>query len=63
MLALDWSPGLRTRMWDLLGHGMDPTWHEVLRPGMAMSQASQKSIEDLTKTMWDISRKVMGGQS
>jgi hypothetical protein len=38
-------------------------WEETLRQGMAMGQASQKSLEDLSKTMWDLSKKVMGGQS
>lgn len=37
-------------------------WDETLRQGMAMSQASQKSLEELTKTMGDLSQKVMGGQ-
>jgi DNA repair exonuclease SbcCD ATPase subunit len=37
-------------------------WEEMLRQGMAMSQASHKDIEDLTKSLWDLSQKVMGGQ-
>lgn len=37
-------------------------WDETLRQGMAMSQASQKSLEELTKTMGDLFQKVMGGQ-
>ncbi len=37
-------------------------WDAMLRQGMAMSQTSQKNLEDLTKTMWDLSKKMMGGQ-
>lgn len=58
-----------TRQWEdrLAGvtRGMEEwrsRWEEMLRQGVAMSQASQKSLEDLTKTMWNLSQKVMGGQ-
>ncbi len=37
-------------------------WEETLRQGIAMGQASQKSLDDLTRTMWDLSKKVMEGQ-
>ncbi len=36
-------------------------WDEMARQGMAMSQASQKDLQDITRTMWDLSQKVMGG--
>lgn len=35
-------------------------WEEMLRQGMAVNQASQKSLDDLTKTMWDLSKKITG---
>ena len=35
-------------------------WEEMLRQAMGLSQASQKSLEDLTRTMWDLSQKVIG---
>jgi len=35
-------------------------WEEMLRQGVAMSQASQKGVEDLTRTMWDLAKKVTG---
>lgn len=44
-------------------HGLEEwrqRWEETLRQAMAISHASQKSLEDLTKTMWDLSRKVAG---
>lgn len=37
-------------------------WEEMLRQGMTTSQASQKNLEDLTKSMWNLSQKVMGRQ-
>jgi uncharacterized protein YhaN len=43
-----------------LGRGMEEwrqRWEEMLRQGMAMSEASQKGLEELTKTMWDLARK------
>lgn len=35
-------------------------WEEALRQGMAFGQASQKGLEELTKTVWDLSKKVAG---
>jgi hypothetical protein len=43
-----------------LGRGMEEwrqRWEEMLRQGMAMSEASQKGLEELTRTMWDVARK------
>ncbi|MGH7411741.1 MAG: hypothetical protein ACREJ6_11875 [Candidatus Methylomirabilis sp.] len=36
-------------------------WEEMLRQSMAMSQAGQKGLEELTKTMWDLAKKVTSG--
>ena len=36
-------------------------WEEMLRQSMAMSQAGQKGMEDLTKTMWDVANKMTRG--
>jgi hypothetical protein len=33
----------------------------MLRQSMAMSQAGQRGMEELTKTMWDLAKKVTGG--
>ncbi|MGH7369853.1 MAG: hypothetical protein ACREJ4_11340 [Candidatus Methylomirabilaceae bacterium] len=57
-----------TAQWEERVHamtrGMDEwrqRWEEMLREGMAMGQASQKGLEDLTKTMWELARKVSSG--
>ena len=56
-----------TAQWEERVHamtrGMDDwrqRWEEMLREGMAMGQASQKGLEDLTKTMWELARKFSG---
>jgi uncharacterized protein YhaN len=36
-------------------------WDEMLHQGLAAGQASQKALEDLTKTTWELSQKMMGG--
>lgn len=38
-------------------------WEEMLRQSVAVSQAGQKGLEELTKTMWDLAKKkkVTGG--
>jgi len=36
-------------------------WEEMLRQSMTMSQAGQRGMEELTKTMWDLAKKVTGG--
>jgi uncharacterized protein YhaN len=41
-------------------HGMDEwrqRWEEMLREGLAMGQSSQKGLEELTKTMWDLAKQ------
>jgi uncharacterized protein YhaN len=35
-------------------------WEEMLRQGMAMTQASRQGLEELTRTMWDLARKLTG---
>ncbi len=35
-------------------------WDEALRQGVALGQASQKGLEELTKTVWDLSQRAMG---
>ncbi len=37
-------------------------WDATLRQGMATSQASQKNLEEFTRTMWDLSQKMMEGK-
>ncbi|MCI0407201.1 MAG: hypothetical protein L0191_01340 [Acidobacteria bacterium] len=32
-------------------------WEEMLRQSVAVSQAGQKGLEELTKTMWDLAKK------
>lgn len=36
-------------------------WEDMLRQGMTMSQNSQQQLEGLTRTMLDVSQKVLGG--
>ncbi len=38
-------------------------WGEMLRQGIAVSQASQKGVEELTRTVWELARKVTGGEA
>lgn len=59
----DWGKQWEDRMAGLT-RGLEEwrhRWDEMLRQGMAVGQASQKSLEDLTKTLWDLSQRMMGG--
>jgi uncharacterized protein YhaN len=46
-----------------MSHGMDEwrqRWEEILREGMAVGQASQRGLDEITKTMWDLTRRFAG---
>ncbi len=36
-------------------------WEEILRDGVVASHAARKGLEDLGKSMWDLSQRVIGG--
>ncbi len=36
-------------------------WEEILRDGVVASHSARKSLEDLGKSMWDLSQRVTGG--